>query len=137
MTNIIRHQGVIDAIEGAHIQVKIIQTSACSACSLKGHCSSTESKLKMVDVYRYDTSSFTVGDAVTVIATTSMGMQAVLLAFAVPFILIIIALFIAMRVTDGNELVAAGAGLFVLVPYYLVLYLNRDRLSRKFTFDIE
>ena len=137
MTNIIRHQGVIDTIEGAHIQVRILQTSACSACSLKGHCGSTESKEKTVDVYRFDTSSYRVGDAVTVIATTSMGMQAVLLAFAVPFILIILALFLTMKVTDGNELVSAGAGLFVLLPYYLLLYMNRGRLSKRFTFDIE
>ena len=68
--------------------------------------------------------------------TTSMGMQAVILAFGVPFLVLFIALYATIRIT-GNELTAAVAGLLALVPYYLIIYMCRKKLSRKFFFTIE
>lgn len=82
MTNIITHQGIVENISGSQVFVRIIQTSACSTCSVKGHCSSADSKEKVIEVA--DTSSaWKIGDEVTIIGATSMGMQAVLLAFLI------------------------------------------------------
>ena len=39
-------------------------------------------------------------------------------------------------VTAGSEKVAAIAALGVLVPYYLVLFLLRDRIKKDFQFRI-
>lgn len=48
----------------------------------QGHCSSADSKEKVIEVT--DTSSaWKIGDEVTIIGATSMGMQAVLLAFLI------------------------------------------------------
>ena len=33
MTDIIKHRGIVENIEGSHVRVRIVQTSACSACS--------------------------------------------------------------------------------------------------------
>lgn len=55
MTNIITHQGIVENISGSQVFVRIIQTSACSTCSVKGHCSSADSKEKVIEVT--DTSS--------------------------------------------------------------------------------
>ena len=88
MTNIITHQGIVENISGSQVFVRIIQTSACSTCSVKGHCSSADSKEKVIEVT--DTSSaWKIGDEVTIIGATSMGMQAVLLAFLIPLFLLI------------------------------------------------
>ena len=65
-----------------------------------------------------------------------MGMQSVLLAFGVPFLVLFIALYATLQIT-GDELTAAIAGLLALVPYYLIIYLCRGKLSRKFFFTIE
>ena len=51
MTDIIKHRGIVENIEGSHVRVRIVQTSACSACSVKGHCNASESKEKLIDVF--------------------------------------------------------------------------------------
>ena len=85
MTDTIKHQGIVENIDGAHLQVRIVQTSACAACSIKGHCSSADSKEKLIDVN--DPASAQIcrpGDRVWVMGQLSMGYMAVLLAFVVP-----------------------------------------------------
>ncbi len=137
MTDIIKHRGIVENIDGSHIQVRIIQTSACSACSVKGHCNASESKEKLIDVYDTKASSYQKGEEVMLYGTTSMGMQAVLLAFGVPFLVLLITLFVAMRLTDGNELKSALIALLALIPYYLIIYVCRNKLSKKFSFTLE
>lgn len=136
MTNIIEHRGTVENINGSHIQVRIVQTSACSTCSIKGHCNASESKEKLIDVYDQNATDFHIGQNVMVMGTTSMGMQAVILAFGVPFIVLFITLYITMQITD-NELVSALVGLSSLIPYYIILYINKGRLRKKFSFDIK
>ena len=137
MTDIIKHRGIVENIKGPHIQVRIVQTSACSACSVKGHCNASESKEKLVDVFDVKSSSYRKGEEVMLYGTTSMGMQAVLLAFGIPFVVLLVTLFASMRLTDGDELQSALIALSALVPYYLIIYACKNKLSRKFSFTIE
>ena len=135
MTNIITHQGIVENISGSQVFVRIIQTSACSTCSVKGHCSSAASKEKVIEVT--DTSSaWKIGDEVTIIGATSMGMRAVLLAFLIPLFLLIFGLFIFKTVLH-SELYGAFAALAVLIPYYYIIWLNRSLLKQKFSFTIK
>lgn len=136
MTDIIKHRGTVENINGPHIQVKIVQTSACSACSIKGHCNASESKDKLIDVFEVKSSSYQKGQEVMVYGTTSMGMKAVLLAFGLPFVVLFVVLYVTMKITS-NELYAALGGLSALIPYYIIIYLCRGKLSRKFLFKIE
>ena len=85
MADIIKHRGRVESVNGSHIVVRIIQTSACSACSIKGHCNASESKEKLIDVYEAN-ASYQVGEEVVLCGTTSMGMQAVFLAFGISFV---------------------------------------------------
>ena len=73
---------------------------------------------------------------VMVVGETSMGMQAVALAFIIPFVLLIFTLFLFMALIE-NELYAALLSLAVLVPYYYILWLNKTRLKQKFSFTIK
>ena len=72
---------------------------------------------------------------VTVVAGERMGMTAVLLAFGLPLLLLLIALIAAMRVS-GSEKIAAIASIAVLVPYYVVLFMCRGRIKKDFGFRI-
>lgn len=137
MTDIIRHRGIVESISGSHVQVRIVQTSACSACSVKGHCHASESKEKQIDVLDARASSYQRGQEVMLSGTTSMGMQAVWLAFCVPFLVLLLVLFVVMYLSGGNELESALMALLALVPYYLIIYMCRSRLSRRFSFTIE
>ena len=137
MADIIKHQGVIEKVDGSHVVVRIIQTSACSACSVKSHCNASESKDKLIDVYNVISSKYQKGDQVTVCGTTRMGMQAVLWAFGIPFFVLLIALLLALHFTNGNEWMSAILCLVALIPYYFILYMYRNKFSKHFSFYIE
>ena len=77
------------------------------------------------------------GQEVVVYGTTSMGMRAVGLAFGVPFLVMVAALFVLYRLTGGDEAVSALGALLTLLPYYAVLYVLRGRIKRRFSFQIE
>ena len=136
MADIIKHRGVVEKMEGTHVVVRIVQTSACSACSAKGLCNASESKEKQIDVYGVQ-ASYRIGEEVVVCGTTSMGMRAVLLAFGVPLLILLLALFVTMRITDGDALLSAFVALLAVMPYYLLVYFMKDRLDRTFSFTIE
>lgn len=134
--NTIKHLGIVENIQGSHLSVRIVQTSACAACSAKGHCSSADSKDKIIDITEPAAASYRVGERVMVVGETSMGMMAVVLAFVLPFVLLIFSLFLFMALL-GNELYAALLSLALLIPYYFVLWLNKTRLKQQFSFTIK
>ena len=138
MNNNIKHLGIVESIDGSHVGVKILQSSACSSCSVKGHCNISETKEKIIDIHDKESADCcSVGQEVMVCGTTSMGMKAVVLAFVLPFIVLLAALFVTMRVTDGDEAASALVSLCTLIPYYIIIYLLRNRISRTFSFTLE
>lgn len=136
MADVIRHDSVVDSIEGDCIHVRIVQASACAACGAKSLCSAAESKEKIIDVYGADASAYQVGQRVMVEGASSMGMKAVRLAFLFPLLLLVVAVAVAMWLTDGNEVAGAVAALVALAVYFLVLFACKKRLMTEFTFTI-
>ena len=63
-------------------------------------------------------------------------MQAVILAFGVPFIVLFVVLFTTIKLT-GNEFISAIAAILSLLPYYLTIFLFRNKLSKKFSFTVK
>ena len=137
MANIIKHRGIVESTGNTSVKVRIVQTSACSACSIKGHCSASESKEKIIDIYNVDSSLYKQGDEVWVYGTVSMGMQAVLLAFFIPFIIVVVALYVFIKLFFVDELTSSLVSLSFLVAYYLIIFLSRNKLEKKFAFSIE
>lgn len=137
MKDTIEHLGEILKIEGNHISVRIIQTSACSGCVAKAHCNATESKEKIVDVYEPGSQSYQVGQTVMLVGSTSMGMKAVLWSFGVPFLVLFLVLVVCVLGLGLSELNSGLLALASLVPYYGVLYLLRDKFAKKFLFLIK
>lgn len=137
MNHTIKHQGIVESIEENHVRVKIIQSSACSSCSVKGHCNLSETKEKIIDIYEKESDSFVVGQNVMICGSTSMGMKAVVLAFVLPFLLLFLALFVTMRITEGSEVISALVSLCTLIPYYIIMYLFRNKISKSFSFSLE
>ena len=136
MNNKIRHAGVIEEVGADRIKVRILQTSACAACKVAGHCNASESKEKLIDVYGQEGSDYHVGEHFVVVASPEVGMKAVAWGFGIPFLLLVLTVFVVVRLT-GNEGVAALSSLGALLPYYLVLYLLRDKLRERLSFGIE
>ena len=136
MADIIKHRGIVEKVDGTHITVRIVQTSACAACSAKGLCNASESKEKQIDVYEVNP-SYQIGEEVVLCGTTSMGMRAVLLAFCVPLLIVMIALGVSMKMTDDNALFSSFIALLSVIPYYIAIYACKEKLNRTFSFTIE
>lgn len=146
MNESIAHDGKIESIlDGSHLQVRIVQTSACASCKIAGHCSSSESKEKIVDVWTSDARNYSVGQDVTVFATNKMGALAVVVGFVIPVIIMMAAIsaviFFSPAPADpashAVEAMAAITGVLALVPYYVVVYFMRSALQARLSFTIK
>jgi len=135
MARYISHQGVVDSIDGQNVIVRITQSSACGGCQARNICHAAESKDKMVEVFYADAENLKVGQSVTVAGAESLGIKAVVFAFGLPLLLLIAALITTLRLT-ADEKVSALVSLGILVPYYIVLLLMRNRIKRDFIFRI-
>ena len=136
MSQKISHAGVIESIEGDSIKVRIVQTSACAACKVAGHCNAAESKVKIVDVVGADATRYQLGQEVVVWASKDVANKALVLGFGLPFLLMIAVLVIVLHVTD-DEGVAALSALGSLLLYYGLLWLRRESIQRGISFRIE
>jgi sigma-E factor negative regulatory protein RseC len=136
MSNIksIEHKGRIESIDGNKINVNFLAMSGCASCHAKGVCSAADMQEKSVEVFDY-TNQYTMGEEVNVILKQSLGFRALLLGYVLPFILVLFILIVLTAITD-NEAIAGLSALSVLVPYYLILFLLKDKIRKKFTFAI-
>ena len=136
MNQRIRHSGVVESIEEGCVHVRIVQTSACAACKVAGYCHAAESKEKMIDVFCDAVADYKVGQQVTVSTSGEVAVKALLWAFGVPFVLLLAVLIMVLLLT-GNEGWAALSALAILVPYYTILWLLRDKMREQLAFTIE
>ena len=136
MSQKISHSGVIESVLEGCVKVRIVQTSACAACKIAGHCNASESKVKIVDVFCSNSSDYSVGQDVTVWASKDVANKALLLGFGVPFLLLVSVLMIALKII-GDEGISALIALGALVPYYFALWLMCDRIQHQISFQIE
>ena len=129
----ISHEGIVVHIGAESCRVRILQASACSSCSARQLCRSSESREKVIEVKgHYPT--LQVGDTVTLSGSVRQGLRASVLAYIVPLIFMLIALFVGTRL--GGEGTGALAAMLVLCLYYGVLYLLRDKLGQQFAFSL-
>ena len=132
----ISHSGIVESISEGCVKVRILQTSACAACKVAGYCNAAESKEKIIDVYLADTQQLHVGDPVTVSSSGRVASQALLWAFGLPLLLMLVVLVVLLQMSAREEWAVLGA-IAILAPYYGGLYLFRDRLREQLTFSLE
>ena len=145
----IKHDGIIIALnEDGTALVRIVQTSACAACKAKAMCASAESVEKEMTVQlTVDSLQLTVGDAVEVMVQQKMGWKAVVLAYLLPFFVMLAVMFIGnglLAMGDGatgllgdeakREAVLGTIALCAMALYYIVLGLFKDKLQKEFSF---
>lgn len=135
MSQQIEHAGIITRIENGIIQVQIVQQSACSACHAKGACTASDMDEKIVEIETTD-NSFKVGDSVIIFGQQSMGLFAILLAFVIPFLLILTTLFV-LRNSISNDAIAGAVAIGMLAPYYIIIYSFESKIKTKFKFEIK
>lgn len=131
----IDHEGIIDTIAGGVAHVKINSESACASCHAKGVCSAADQEEKILDV-RLHGAEYKEGERVHVQVEKRLGLKAVALGYVYPFLVLMGAL-IALISAGVPELRAGVLALAALLPYYLGLYLMKNRIETTFTFSIK
>lgn len=134
--NKIKHSGIVDSVEDECVHIRILQSSACSACKVASHCNASETKEKLIDVADVQAAVYQPGDLVTVVADASVGFRASVLGYLLPLAFMLITLIVVLTITR-SEGAAALSALGVLIPYYIVLYLLREKMKTKLSFTIE
>ncbi len=130
----IEHKGRIESIDGNKINVSFIAMAGCASCQLKGVCSTSDLQEKSVEVYDYS-NKFNVGETVNVVLKQTLGFRALFLGYVLPFLIVLLTL-ILLTVSTNNEAISGLGALIILVPYYLTLYLSRNKIKKDFAFKI-
>ncbi|MFO8129374.1 MAG: SoxR reducing system RseC family protein [Bacteroidales bacterium] len=131
----ITHPGVIQEVNGQNARVRILARSACASCHAKGMCSVADMKEKIIDVNVPRGKTYVPGDRVMLYMEQSMGNKAAFYAYFLPFLLILAVLLITFELTH-NEALSGLLSIGILIPYYYVLYLLKDKMKRSFRFKM-
>jgi sigma-E factor negative regulatory protein RseC len=132
MDELIRHTGVVMSVNGNVAHVAIVQSSACSACKAKSMCMSSESQQKEMDAQMLE--PMKPGDKVEVEVRERLAWKAVLLAYVLPFIVMMAVIAVLDFTTDWSEAVVGTLSLCAIALYYIGLSVFKHRLQKQFSF---
>ncbi len=132
-TNLVKHEGIVSKISEKTITISLKGNVNCEGCKAQSACGVSDSNDKEIEVINA-TQSYKINEPVNVLLKRELGLKAVFWAYVFPFIL----MFIVLVVTSFffKEWIAGLISLFVLIPYYLMLYISKDRFQRAFQVSI-
>ena len=127
------HQGVVSKITSNKITVALKGNVNCEGCKAQSACGVSDSNDKEIEILN-SSQSFQLNETVDVILKRELGLKAVFWAYVFPFIL----MFVVLIATSFffKEWIAGLLSLFVLIPYYLMLYVSKDRFQKAFQVSI-
>ena len=91
---------------------------------------------KILTVPRPKGKEFALNQKVNVRMAIGQGNKAAILAYLIPIVLLLAVLFVCLGL-GINDGLAALISIVALVPYYIILYLKRDKLKKQFLYIIE
>lgn len=133
--NNICREGIVRAVNGDDISVEIIVSSACSGCHAKSICIPSDRRQEIITVKNTRQEEYQVGETVELLLETSAGNKAVVLAYVLPLVVLLVLLFSCYALTH-KELLSVGIGVLGVVLYYLVLKSARKSVEKGITFGI-
>lgn len=140
MTNDINNQQILHRgkiiecnSEKGHVRLQIEDSHDCGSCPAAKLCNHGSSEKNILTIKTDE--NFKVGEQVEVVATELMHRKAILLAVVYPCIILIVAMTLTFLLTQ-SESTAALVGLLLMISFFVVLYLVRNKIAREFTFRI-
>ena len=135
MNDCLVQEGIITGTTNHSVTVSVTPHTACGGCQASSLCFGSSGKAREIVISQAG-GNFEPGQPVRVIMARTMVQKAVSLGYLYPLLLLVATLFLTHALTQ-SEALSALLSLFVLVPYYLILYLNRHRLAKEFRFSVE
>lgn len=134
MYGVVKHSGRVVEVHKDYVRVLVMAQSACASCHAKDVCGPGDKKEKFIDVHDVH-EAYQIGEQVEVLLTTHNGSKAVVLAYFIPFIVMMVVLLILLNRGYG-ELVSALFSLGAVAVYYLGLYFSRHKIEKSIHFAI-
>lgn len=128
-------EGVIRAIDGDSLQVEVIVSSACSGCHAKSICIPSDRRQEIITVKNTLHENYQIGETVELLLETSAGNKAVVLAYVLPLIVLLLLLFGCYTLTH-KELLSVGVSVLGVCIYYLILKSAGKTVERGIEFGI-
>lgn len=111
-----------------------MSVSACASCHAKGACTASDTSEKLIEVALEDAGEVQPGQLVTVNVESSAGNVALFYGYILPFLLVFVALIVSINFV--SEVYAGLISLGILLPYYVLLYILRNKMGKRFRFTI-
>ena len=122
-------EGIVRAIHGDQIEVEITISSACSECHAKSICIPSDHKRETVLAQSLYSEHFESGEKVQLVLKGSAGNKAVVLAYLLPFVVLMITLFGTYAITK-SELAGVIVSVFFVVIYYIILKTQNKKIEQ-------
>lgn len=132
MEELITHEGIVLSTDGKMAHIQIVQSSACSVCKAKAMCSSSESQAKEMDALMLE--PMVSGDRAVVEVREHLAWRAVLLAYILPFVVMMVVIAVLELTTGLDEAVVGTLSLCAIALYYIGLSVFKHRLQKQFSF---
>lgn len=129
-------EGIVRAVEGDRYKVEITISSACSECHAKSICMPSDHKQEYVFAQSLYGNTFEPGEKVQLVLKGTAGSKAVILAYAIPFAILMVALFGTYAITH-NELSGVIVSLIFVVGYFFFLKKHNKKIEEKFVFYVK
>ena len=131
----IEYRGVITEVRPGILQIEIRDETACAVCSAQKSCCMSGNREKRLEI-PFVSGDYRPGDKVIVTGKNSMSLKAILFAFILPLILILITLFAATSM-KANEQQAAIISLSAMAIYFIGIYFFKNKFKKIFTFAVK
>ena len=135
----VTHEGVVKSVDEYAVTVEILNKPACAGCHAKGACPASGENVRDIEVPLTISSlsaGYAPGDKVLVTLSSSLSFKAVLLAYGLPLLLLLVAMLTASAFRL-SELYVGLAGIGVVIFYYIALAFFKNKLAREFRFSIQ
>jgi positive regulator of sigma E activity len=132
-SDVVNHNGIVSKISKSTITISLKGNVNCEGCKAQSACGVSDSNDKEIEVLN-PIQSFQINEPVGVVLKRELGLKAVFWAYVFPFILMVIVLVITSFFF--KEWVAGLLSLFILLPYYYMLYVMKDSFQKAFQVSI-
>jgi sigma-E factor negative regulatory protein RseC len=129
----ITQSGFVSEVVDGRIKVSLFRPGACGSCQMKGYCGGENDERQEFEVAA---SGYKVGDEVQLDMSTTTGLRAVLVAYLLPFAVLLISLIIGLQL-GLSETHAGLISLLITGVYYWLLNLMSERIKNHFSIKIQ
>ena len=138
MNEIIEHKAIIKESKENKLLVQVqVDNASCQSCKVKNTCAVGKLNTKLIEVENDKKLFLTPNDEIKIYYDEKLGLKAVFIAYLMPFIVLIVSLFVFIYAFKLSEGLSGLLSLGVMVLYYLSLLLFKKRLTQEFSFKIK